>query len=103
MLQSKSNEKGLKSLYFLYSTVVKTSFGCDLEEEEIKVVTSVIGVMIFAKEPLNNDILIVLSGVKSKNMLQFIQNGLVLVINTSSILHFHHCLFEDFLLFLFFK
>jgi len=59
-------------LYFLYSTVVKTSFEYDLEEEEIKTVTSVIGVMIFAKEPLNNDILIVLPGVKSKNMLQFV-------------------------------
>jgi len=72
MLQSKSNEKSLKSLYFLYFTVVKTSFRCDLEEEEIKTVTSIMGVMIFAKEPLDNDILIVLPGVKSKNILQFI-------------------------------
>ena len=72
MLQSKGNGKGLKSLYSLYSAVVKTSFGRDLEAEEIKAVTSVMGAMIFAKEPLNNDALIVLSGVKSKNMLQFV-------------------------------
>jgi len=56
----------------LYFAVVKTSFRRDLKEEEIKMVTSVIGAMIFAKEPLDNDMLIVLSGVKSKSMLQFI-------------------------------
>ena len=66
-------------------------------------VTSVMGAMIFAKEPLDDDMLIVLPGVKSKSMLQFIQNGLVLVIDTSSILHFHHCSFENFLLSPFFK
>jgi len=59
--------------------------------------------MIFAKEPLDNDMLIVLPGVKSKSMLQFIQNGLVSVIDTGSIFHFHHCSFENFLLFPFFK
>ena len=66
-------------------------------------VTSVMGAMIFAKEPLDDDMLIVLPGVKSKSMLQFIQNGLVLVIDTSSILHFHHCSFENCLLSPFFK
>ena len=72
MLQSKSDGKGLKHLYSLYSIAIKTSFGCDLKEEEIKAVTSVMGAMIFAKEPLNNDVLIMLPGVKSQNMLQFI-------------------------------
>jgi len=83
--------------------VVKTSFRRDLKKEEIKMVTSVMGAMIFAKEPLDDNMLIVLPGVKSKSMLQFIQNGLVLVIDTSSILHFHHCSFENFLLSPFFK
>jgi len=103
MLQSKGNGKGLKSLYSLYFAVVKTSFRHDLKEEEIKIVTSVMGTMIFVKEPLDNDMLIVLPGVKSKSMLQFIQNGLVSVIDTGSILYFHHCLFENFLLSPFFK
>jgi len=66
-------------------------------------VTSVMDTMIFAKELLNNDMLIVLPGVKSKSMLQFIQNDLVSVIDTGSILYFHHCSFENFLLSLFFK
>ena len=98
MLQSKGDGKGLKSLYSMYSAVVKTSFGRDLEAEEIKAVTSVMGAMIFAKEPLDNDALMVLPGVKSKNMLQSVRNGLVSVIDTGSILHFHHRSFEDFLL-----
>ena len=103
MLQSKGNGKDLKSLYSLYFAVVKTSFRHDLKEEEIKMVISVMSAMIFAKEPLDKNILIVLPGVKSKSMLQFIQNGLVSVIDTGSILHFHHCLFENFLLSPFFK
>ena len=60
-------------------------------------------VQCFSKEPLDNDALIVLPGFKSKNMLQFVRNGLVSVIDTSSILHFHHRLFGDFLLSPFFK
>ena len=72
ILQSKSNGKGLKSLYSLYFAVVKTSFRCDLKEEEIKMVTSIMDAMIFAKEPLDNDMLIVLPIVESKSMLQFI-------------------------------
>jgi len=72
MLQSKGNRKGLNSLYSLYSAVVKTSFGHHLKDEEIEAVTSVMGAMIFAKEPLNDDALIMLPGVKSRNMLQFI-------------------------------
>ena len=71
MVQSKGDGKGLKSLYSLYPAVVKTSFGRHLEDEEIETVTSVMGAMIFAKEPLNDDALIMLPGVKSRNMLQF--------------------------------
>ena len=98
MLQSKGDGKSLKGLYSLYSSVVKTSFGRDLEEEEIKAVTSVMGAMIFAKEPLNDEALIVLPGVKSYDMLQFIRSGLVSVIDKGPILHFHHRSFEDFVL-----
>jgi len=72
MLQSKGDGRSLKGLYSLYSSVVKISFGSDLEEEEIKAITSVMGAMIFAKEPLNDNALIVLPGVKSRNILQFI-------------------------------
>ena len=95
MLQSKGDGRSLKGLY---SSVVKTSFGSDLEEEEIKAITSVMGAMIFAKEPLNDDALIVLPGVKSRNMLRFIRRGLVSVIDKGPILHFHHHSFIEFLL-----
>ena len=71
MVQSKGDRKGLESLYSLYSAVVKTSFRRHLEDEEIETVTSVMGAMIFTKEPLNDDALIMLPGVKSQNMLQF--------------------------------
>jgi len=56
------------------------------------------GAMIFAKELLNDNALIVLPGVKSRNMLQFIRSSLISVIDTGSILHFHHRSFEDFVL-----
>ena len=69
MDQSKGDGKGPKSLYFLYSSVIKTSWGRHLEDEEIEAVTSVMGTMIFAKEPLNNDVLIMLPEVKSQNIL----------------------------------
>ena len=98
MLQSKGNRKGLNSLYSLYSAVVKTSFGRHLEDEEIEAVTSVMGAMIFAKEPLNDDALIMLPGIKSWNMLQFIRSSLISVIDTGSTLRFHHRSFEDFVL-----
>ena len=56
--------KSLDSLYSLYSTIVKTSFGHGLEKEEIRAVVSIIGAMIFAKEPLDDNVLIMLPGVK---------------------------------------
>jgi len=56
------------------------------------------GAMIFAKEPLNDDALIMLPGIKSWNMLQFIRSSLISIIDTGSILHFHHRSFEDFIL-----
>jgi len=107
LLTKKGDGKGLKGLYPLYSTVVKASFGHDLEEEEIGAVASVIGAMIFAKKPLDDDILIMLPQVKipdsDVNRLGLIRKGLASVIDSGPILHFHHRSFEDFLLSEFFR
>ena len=54
--------------------------------------------IIFAKQPLNDNALIMLLGVKSQDMLQLIQEGLASIIESGPVLHFHHRLFEDFLL-----
>ena len=98
----KGDGKGLKGLYPLYTTIVKASFGHDLEEEEIGAVTSVIGAMLFAKKPLDDDVLITLPQVKipdsDVNRLGLIRKGLASVIDSGPILHFHHRSFEDFLL-----
>jgi len=98
----KGNGKGLKGLYPLYSTIIKASFGHDLEEEEIGAVASVIGAMIFAKRPLDDDVLITLPQVKipdsDVNRLGLIRKGLASIIDSGPILHFHHRSFEDFLL-----
>ena len=98
MLESKDNPEGLESLYSLYTTVITTSFGCGLSEEEIKAVTCVVGAMVFAKQPLDDDALIMLHGVKNRNMLRFIRRALISVIDPGPILHFHHLSFEDFVL-----
>jgi len=101
ILRSREQEHGadrFEDLYSLYSTVVKASFGHGLEKEEIKAVTSVLGAIIFAKQPLNDTVLIKLPGAESLGTLQFIRNGLMSVIDSGPILHFHHRSFEDFLL-----
>ena len=106
MLQ-KGDGKGLKGLYSLYSTIIEASFGHDLEEEEIWAVASVMGAMIFAKEPLEDDVLIMLPGVKDPgsdaDRLGLIRKGLVSVIDPGPVLRFHHRSFEDFLLSLHFR
>jgi len=106
MLQ-KGDGKGLKGLYSLYSTIIEASFGHDLEEEEIRAVASVMGAMIFAKEPLEDDVLIMLPGVKDPgsdvDRLGLIRKGLVSVTESSPVLRFHHRSFEDFLLSLHFQ
>jgi len=90
-----------KDLYSLYSTVVKTSFQ-RVSKQEIEAITSVMGAMVYAKQPLDDNTLIMLSGVRISDsdldMLEFIQKGLVSVIDSGPILHFHHRSFEDFLL-----
>ena len=98
----KGDGKGLKSLYSLYSTIIKASFGHGLEEEEIRAVVSVIGAMIFAKEPLDDDALIMLLEVdilgSDVDNLWFIRKSLMSVIDPGPVLRFHHRSFEDFLL-----
>jgi len=93
--------KGLDSLYYLYSTIIEASFGHDLEEEEIRAVVSIMGAMIFAKEPLDDNALIMLPGVKilgsNAHRLGLIRKGLVSVIDPGPVLRFHQS-FEDFLL-----
>ena len=103
ILKKREYERGadrFEELYSLYSTVIKTSFGHDLEEEEVKAVTSVIGATIFAKQPLDDTVLMKLPGVDT---LKFIRDGLVSVIDSGPILRFHHRSFEDFLLSSFFR
>ena len=97
ILKTREQERGadiFRELYSLYSTVVKTSFGHDILEEEIKAVTSVVGATIFAKQPLDDTVLTKLPGV---NALDFIRNGLASVIDIGPIFRFHHQSFEDFL------
>ena len=64
VLQTRNNTEGLNELYSLYSTVVRESFGGIIEEE----ILGVIGVMIFARQPLNDDMLIMLPGVKTRSL-----------------------------------
>ena len=98
----KDGGKELTSLYSLYSTIVKASFGHSLVEEEIRAVVSVIGAMIFSKEPLDDNALIVLPGVKipgsDADSLGLIRKGLMSVIDSGPVLRFHHRSFLDFLL-----
>ena len=88
--------KGLDDLDSLYLTVITTSFGGALEPE-IKAITSILGAVIYAKQPLDDDALIRLPGVESIHMLKYIRNGLMSVIDSGAILCFHHKSFEDFL------
>ena len=98
--------KGLDSLYSLYSTIVKASFGHGLVEEEIRAVVSVMGAMIFAKEPFDDDVLIMLPKVKIPGLdvdrLGLIRQGLMSVIYSGPVFRFHHRSFEDFVLSSFF-
>jgi len=103
----KDDGKGLEVLYYLYSTVIQASFGHGLEEEEIRAVASVMGAMIFAKEPLDDNALIMLPGIKilgsDVDRLWFIRKGLLSVIDSGPVLRFHHRSFENFLLSHFFR
>ena len=102
ILESKKrgdNTEGLNELYSLYLTVVEASFG-QICEEEIQGIVSVMGAMIFAKQPLSDDVLLMLPGVRigDSDILRLIRKGLVSVLDSGPVLHFHHRSFEDFLL-----
>jgi len=92
-----------KDLYSLYSTVIETSLK-DISKQEAEAITSVMGAMIFAKQPLDKNALMMLPGVRNpdshEDMLEFILKRLVSVIDidSDSTLHFHHRSFTDFLL-----
>ena len=96
-LKQGDHSGGLNNLHSLYLTVVTTSFGHAIEQE-IKAIISVIGATIFAKQPLDDTALMRLPGVENLQMLKFIKNGLISVIDSDSIFRFHHRSFEDFLL-----
>jgi len=59
-----------------------------------------VGAMIFAKQLLSDNVLVMLSGVKIGNsdIMSLIQKDLISVIDSGPILCFYHCSFEDFLL-----
>ena len=74
ILESKKrgdNTEGLDELYSVYLTVVEAAFG-QICEEAIQGIVSVMGAMIFAKQPLSDDVLLMLPGVRigDSNILQ---------------------------------
>ena len=89
----------MDDLFSLYTTVVKISFR-QILKQEVQGTISVMGAMIYAKQPLNDDVLVMLSGVKigKSNAMPLILKGLVPIIGSGNILHFHHKSFEDYLL-----
>jgi len=95
-LKRGDDAEGLNNLHSLYLTVIKTSFGGALRGE-IKAIISVVGATIFAKQPLDDSVLMRLPGVESPHMLKFIKKGLMSVIDSGSVFRFHHRSFEDFL------
>ena len=102
ILESKKqgdNTEGLDELYSVYLTVIEAAFG-QICEEEIQGIVSVMGAMIFAKQPLSDDVLLMLPGVRigDSNILRLFRKGLMSVLDPGPILHFHHRSFEDFLL-----
>jgi len=91
--------EGMDDLYSLYTTVARTSFG-RISKQEVQGIVSVMGAMIYAKQPLSDDVLVVLPGVKigDSDVMRLIRKGLASVIDSGTILHFHHKSFEDFIL-----
>jgi len=91
--------KGMDDLSSLYATVVSASFG-QIPKEEAQGIISVMGAMIYAKQPLSDDVLVMLPGVKigDSDVMPLIRKNLVSVVGSGPILHFHHKSFEDYLL-----
>jgi len=55
--------EGMDDLFSLYTTVVKVSFG-RISKREVQGIISVMGAMIYSKQPLSDDVLVMLPGVK---------------------------------------
>jgi len=91
--------EGMDDLFSLYTTVVRTSFG-RISRQEVQGIISVMGAMIYAKQPLSDDVLVMLPGVKigDLDIMQLVRKGLASVIGSGDILRFHHKSFEDYLL-----
>jgi len=91
--------EGMDDLFLLYTTVVRASFG-QISKQEVQGIVSVMGAMIYAKQPLSDDALVMLPGVKigKSDVMRLIRKGLASVIDSGAILHFHHKSFEDFVL-----
>jgi len=91
--------EGMDDLFSLYATVVKASFG-RISKQEVQWIVSVMGAMIYAKQPLSDDALVMLPGVKigDSDTMQLIQKNFVSVVGSGTILHFHHKSLEDYLL-----
>jgi len=58
--------EGMDDLFSLYTTVVRASFG-QISKGEVQGIISVMGAMIFAKQPLSDDALVMFPGVKIGN------------------------------------
>jgi len=102
ILRSRKGEdhiEGMDDLFSLYTTVVRASFG-RISKQEVQGIVSVMGAMIYAKQPLSDDALVMLPGVKigKSDVMRLIRKGLAPVIDSGAILHFHHKSFEDYLL-----
>jgi len=83
--------EGMDDLFSLYTTIVKTSFG-QISKQEVQEIISVMGTMIYAKQPLSENVLVMLPGVKigKSSVMPLIQKGLASVIGSDNVLHFHH-------------
>jgi len=97
--EGREDIEGMDDLFSLYTTLVKASFG-RISKQEIQGIISVMGAMIYAKQPLSDDVLVMLPGVKigDSDIMRLIRKGLASVTGSGDILHFHHKSFEDYLL-----
>jgi len=102
ILQSKKggdDMEGMDDLFSLYANIVKAGFG-QISKREVQGIVSVIGAMIYSKQPLSDNELAMLPGVEigDSDIMPLIRKGLASVINSGPILCFHHKSFEDYLL-----
>ena len=61
--------------------------------------------MIFAEQPLSNDVLLMFPGIRIRNsdILQLVQKGLMSVLDSGPVLYFYHQSYKDFLLSCYFQ